>query len=93
MPTPKGGAIGIFLVFLMSASVLGLPVSFWLPIGIMAVVAFWGDRIKLSAQLRLAIQLGLMAVVIVSGGGGAARQYLLWVGFRTVFRVVWCILG
>ncbi len=53
----------------------------------MAVVALWGDHIELSAQLRLVIQLGLMAVVIVSGGGGAAPsdlQYLLWVGFRTV---------
>ena len=32
-----------------------------------------------------------MAVVIVSGGGGAApggRQYLLWVGFRTVLGVL-----
>ncbi len=32
----------------------------------MAVVAFWGDRIELSARLRLVIQLGLMAVVIVA---------------------------
>ena len=90
MPTPKGGGIGIFFVFLMSAGVLGLPVSFWLPIGIMAVVAFWGDRIELSAKLRLVIQLGLIVVVIVSGGGGAAlggRQYLLWAGFWTVFIV------
>jgi Fuc2NAc and GlcNAc transferase len=74
----------------MSAGLLGLPVSFWLPIGIMAVVAFWGDRIELSAKLRLVIQLGLIAVVIVSGGGGAAlggRQYLLWAGFRTAFIV------
>jgi hypothetical protein len=50
-----------------------------------------GDRIELSAQLRLVIQLGLMAAVIVSGGGGAApggRQYLLWVGFRTVLGVL-----
>jgi len=42
-----------FFVFLMSAGVLGFPVSFWLPICIMAVVAFWGDRIELSARLRL----------------------------------------
>ncbi len=39
---------------------MGLPVSFWLPICIMAAVAFWGDRIELSARLRLVIQLGLM---------------------------------
>jgi len=90
MPTPKGGGIGIFFVFLMSAGVLGLPVSFWLPICIMAVVAFWGDRIELSARLRLVIQLGLMAVVIGAGGKGAAPDgllYLLWAGFWVVFIV------
>lgn len=90
MPTPKGGGVGIFFVFLMSAGVLGLPVSFWLPIGIMAVVAFWGDRIELSARLRLVIQLGLMAVLIVAGSRGAAPDgpmYPLWVGFWTVFIV------
>ena len=90
MPTPKGGGIGIFFVFLMSACVLGLPIAFWLPIGIMAVVAFWGDRIELSALLRLVIQLGLMMAVIIAGGKGAAHGgllYLLWVGFWTVFIV------
>ena len=90
MPTPKGGGIGIFFVFLMSSGVLGLPISFCLPIGIMAVVAFWGDRIELSARLRLVIQLGLMVVVIVADGRGAAPGgllYLLLVGFWTVFIV------
>ena len=83
MPTPKDGAIGIFLVFLMSAGVLGLPVSFWLPIGIMAVVAFWGDRIKLSAQLRLAIlRKGIIRTFLMlplpvgeGWGGGSNAQY------------------
>jgi Fuc2NAc and GlcNAc transferase len=90
VPTPKGGGVGIFFVFLISAGVLGLPVSFWLPICIMAVVAFWGDRIELSARLRLVIQLGLMAVVIVSGGSVAdpgGLPYLLRAAFWTVFIV------
>jgi Fuc2NAc and GlcNAc transferase len=90
VPTPKGGGVGIFFVFLISAGVLGLPVSFWLPICIMAVVAFWGDRIELSARLRLVIQLGLMAVVIVSGGSVAepgGLMYLLRAAFWTVFIV------
>jgi len=91
MPTPKGRrGVGIFFVFLMSAGVLGLPVSFWLPIGVMAMAAFWGDRIEISARLRLVVQLGLMAVVIVSGGKGSGPGgflYLVWVGFWIVFIV------
>jgi Fuc2NAc and GlcNAc transferase len=90
MPTPKGGGVGIFIVFPMSAGVLGLPVAFWLPICIMALVAFWGDRIELSARLRLVIQLGLMAVVIVAGNRSAVSGdllYLFWVGFWIVFIV------
>ena len=93
MPTPKGGGVGIFFVFLISVCVLGLPVSFWLPIGVMAAVAFWGDRIELSAGLRLVIQLGLMAFVIVAGGGGAAWQrkafWTLYVWRRFCFRFMW----
>jgi Fuc2NAc and GlcNAc transferase len=90
MPTPKGGGIGIFFVFLLSAGVLGLPVSFWMPICIMAAVAFWGDRVDLSIRLRLIVQLGLMAVVIFAGGSGAAPgglMYLVWAGFWIVFIV------
>ncbi|MFH0813463.1 MAG: glycosyltransferase family 4 protein [Pseudomonadota bacterium] len=90
MPIPKGGGIGIFFVFLMSACFLGLPVSFWLPICIMAVVAFWGDRIELSAMLRLVIQLSLIAVVIFAGDRGTAPGgllYLVWAGFWTIFIV------
>ena len=90
MPTPKGGGIGIFFVFLISSGVMGLPAGFWLPIGIMAAVAFWGDRVELSARLRLLIQLGLMAVVIVADGRGTAPGgllYLVWAGFWTVFIV------
>ena len=89
-PTPKGGGIGIFFVFLVAAIVLKMPMSFWLPMGIMAAVAFWDDRVDLSAKLRLAIQLGLIAGVIVAGSGNATPQgmtYCLWVTFWTVFIV------
>ena len=90
MPTPKGGGIGIFFVFLISAGVLGLPASFWIPIGIMAGMGFWGDCIELSARLRLIIQLGLVSVVILAGTGDTAPDglsYLMWAGFWAVFIV------
>jgi Fuc2NAc and GlcNAc transferase len=90
MPTPKGGGIGIFFAFWISAVVLGIPVGFWLPICIMAVMAFWGDRIELSARLRLVIQFGLIAGVIILGNTKASPEgpaYLLWIMFWTVFIV------
>uniref|UniRef100_A0A7C4PJ67 Glycosyltransferase family 4 protein n=1 Tax=Anaerolinea thermolimosa TaxID=229919 RepID=A0A7C4PJ67_9CHLR len=90
MPTPKGGGIGIFFVFLLSSIVFGLPVSFWFPIGIMASVAFWGDRVEFSARLRLVIQLGLIALVIVVGDKGevpGGLVYLVWICFWTLFIV------
>jgi UDP-N-acetylmuramyl pentapeptide phosphotransferase/UDP-N-acetylglucosamine-1-phosphate transferase len=90
MPTPKGGGIGIFFVFLISSTILGLPVGFWLPICIMVVMAFWGDRIELSARLRLVIQLGLIAGVIILGNTKASPEgpvYFLWIVFWTVFIV------
>ena len=37
----------------MSAGILGLPVSFWLPVGIMAVVAFWGGSQQATVIIRL----------------------------------------
>jgi predicted methyltransferase MtxX (methanogen marker protein 4) len=74
----------------MSASVLGLPVSFWLPIGIMAVVAFLGDRIKLSAQLRLAIlRKGIIRTFLMlplpagEGWGGGSKVKIMPV--RSIF--------
>ena len=90
MATPKGGGIGIFFAYWISAVVLGLPVSFWLPICTMAVMAFWGDCIELSARLRLLIQLGLIAGVIILGNTEASPEgpvYLLWIVFWTVFIV------
>jgi len=90
LPTHKGGGIGIFFVFLISAAVLGLPVNFWLPFCIMAGVAFLGDRIELPVWLRLVVQIGLMAIVIFSGAREMAHGGLLYLpllGFWIVFIV------
>ena len=61
-----------FFVFLISAGVLGLPVSFWLPIGIMAVVAFWEGGINGIADITGLLGFALLAVYVNRIGGPAA---------------------
>lgn len=68
IPIPKGGGFGIFLVFLMSAFYTDLPLFSWLPISLMSLVGFWGDRNQISAKLRLVIQLFLAAIAILGSG-------------------------
>ncbi len=54
--TPKGGGIGILAALVIA--VLGLKLNFlvWLPAVILSLVSFYGDRLHMSAKLRLALQ-------------------------------------
>jgi Fuc2NAc and GlcNAc transferase len=88
-PTPRGGGIGIFAAFLLSAAVAEISMAFWLPISALVFLAFCGDRIDLSPTLRLYVQLFLIAFFVV-----VARRLptnplwcLSWVVFWTVFIV------
>jgi Fuc2NAc and GlcNAc transferase len=89
IPTPRGGGIGILAAFLLSAAVAGISITTWLPIGLLSILAFWGDRIDLSPKLRLLAQLFLMEFLIV--GAGHLPSNPLWflpsVLFWTVFIV------
>jgi Fuc2NAc and GlcNAc transferase len=74
-PTPKGGGIGIFVVFLSSSIYFGIPASFWLPIGILSLIAFMGDQRALSPKLRLFIQL-IISTYIVIGNKNIPLNFL-----------------
>lgn len=54
--TPKGGGIGILAALVIA--VLGLKLDFlvWLPAVALSLVSFYGDRLHMSAKLRLALQ-------------------------------------
>lgn len=67
-PTPKGGGIGILAAFLFAAIVVGIPLLFWLPAGILAVLSFLGDKLDFSAKARLLLQFSAAAVVLVGFG-------------------------
>ena len=86
-PTPRGGGLGIFAAFLLSAAATDISMTFWLPISALSILAFWGDRIDLSPKLRLSAQLLLMAFLIVGAGHMPSNPLwcLPWVLFWTVF--------
>lgn len=70
-PTPKGGGVGLVVAFVWIAVVIGLPLFFWLPLLVLAILSFVNDLRSLSAGVRLAAQ--FMAALLVLGGA-------LWAG-------------
>jgi Fuc2NAc and GlcNAc transferase len=67
----------------------GMPGTFWLPLGAMAVFAFVGDRMDLSSRLRLPVQLLLMGALVVGIWKGIPQRVpaVLLIMFWTVFIV------
>ena len=63
---PKGGGIGILIAFLLTSATLGLPLLFWIPIGLLSLFSFQGDRKEISAKVRLCVQF-LAGVVLLVG--------------------------
>lgn len=54
---PKGGGIGILLTLVIVSLILSIPMGFWLPALIMALISFWGgDKHRLSVKERLVLQ-------------------------------------
>ena len=55
--TPKGGGLGILLVFLTAAISTGSSWGIWAPASILSLVSLYGDKFHLSHKLRLVVQL------------------------------------
>lgn len=56
-PTPKGGAIGILIGFLVTAVYLELSCGLLLPAVFLSLISFLGDRYEIAPTVRLTIQL------------------------------------
>lgn len=54
--TPKGGGIGILIAFCLTAGSGGFPLFAWLAVAGLALASLIGDRLELSAKLRLMLQ-------------------------------------
>jgi Fuc2NAc and GlcNAc transferase len=67
--TPKGGGLGILLVFLVAAIATGSSWALWLPALILSLVSLYGDKFHLSHKLRLAVQLICASLFIYFAAG------------------------
>lgn len=54
--TPKGGGVGILAAYLMASIWIGFPILIWLPAMVLSLASLVGDRMELSAKLRLGLQ-------------------------------------
>lgn len=87
---PKGGGIGILASFVLCSYVLGLSWSFWLPALVLSMVSFCGDKIELSAKLRLIIQF-VCSFIFLSNLFYSAHMYLI--GFLLIIPLSVFIVG
>ena len=71
VPTPKGGGIGILAAFLLTSLCLGIPVTFWFPASIVALLGFYGDKKDISPRFRLYLQFFCAFIVLF----GIREQY------------------
>jgi Fuc2NAc and GlcNAc transferase len=84
---PKGGGIGIAAAFLVTSIFLGIPIAFWLPLGVMVGLSICGDRVEISPNLRLPAQFVLMGILVIGTGEGIYQDIpriliaLFWVVF------------
>jgi Fuc2NAc and GlcNAc transferase len=86
-PMLKGGGVGMAAAFLVTAGYLQMPVAFWLPLIVLAVLSFRGDQVEISAKLRLLMQFVFMGILVIGTGAGMdqgmARVFiaLFWIVF------------
>ena len=78
IPTPKGGGVGIFITFVFVCIFSQIHFAFWFPVSIVAIVAFYGDRIELSPKLRLGVQF-LAAMALIFGMKYFQFNDVLWI--------------
>ena len=62
---PAGGGVGIIGAFVLSSMILVIPIYFWLPVSIVAVVSLWSDKIVISPLLRLINQFVCCFIFII----------------------------
>ncbi len=83
-PTPKSGGIGILVAFGVAAIQQNLPVGFWLPIVVVALVGLYDDKVNLSPHIRLLIQFAATIWLIASVP--MAKQFIM-LPFWAIFIV------
>ncbi|MCJ7772774.1 MAG: glycosyltransferase family 4 protein [Desulfobacterales bacterium] len=80
IPVPKGGGIGILIVFVLGAFWWQIPWTLWIPALIVSLVSLLGDYRDLSFKIRLAVQ--VVSATIVSSSiflGFSVSEVSIWV--------------
>ena len=80
IPVPKGGGIGILVVFIIGALWWQIPWTLWIPACVVSLVSLLGDYREISFKIRLAAQVGSAA--IFSGSiffGISVSEVSLWI--------------
>ena len=85
---PKGGGIGILAAFLLASWVLGLPILFWMCVGLVSVLSLYGDRHEIPPKVRLCIQFLAAFFVVITVFPGFSSILSI---FRSPFSV-FCLL-
>ena len=87
-PIPRGGGVGIFAAFLLSAVYSGIPPTIWIPMSALTIWALLGDFVDFSPKLRLVGQLFLGSIIIASCQSPPYSDwYWLSLGFWTIYLV------
>lgn len=56
IPTPRGGGVGILAAFTLAGLTLRIPATFLSAAILISAVSFYGDYVRISVRLRLALQ-------------------------------------
>ena len=78
--TPKGGGVGIMAAFVIVSFALTISKSFWVPIALLSLFSFFGDRFDISPKLRLCSQFTASMVLLLGffwTNQGQIVEYLL----------------
>jgi Fuc2NAc and GlcNAc transferase len=65
-PIPKGGGVGILAAFVVVSLAAQVPMNFWLPSTLIALLSLFADKLDFSPKLRLLFQF-LAAVILTAG--------------------------
>jgi Fuc2NAc and GlcNAc transferase len=65
-PTPKGGGIGIFAIFLVACAGTGQPLFFSFSAASIALLGLYSDRREISPKIRLLLQFSCAALAVIS---------------------------
>jgi UDP-N-acetylmuramyl pentapeptide phosphotransferase/UDP-N-acetylglucosamine-1-phosphate transferase len=85
-PTPKGGGIGILAAFIFSSLVLKLPLAFWTPAALLALISLYGDKYDLSPKIRLSLQV-IAALILVKLSAIIDQLSVIFIFFFMIFIV------